>query len=151
MNDVFSWYLPIEVPRLQISQSIAATMCVKQPPSSWPKDLPFIVHVGNYHSGSGKGWSMVGRPNLRVTPQASPMCPSDGERIKSCWCDNDLVRAGHAEGRLGAHHLSYYPLAPSASLSYPVFMSKPSTHRMHDPGSNVPHIRPKGSTENQIS
>jgi hypothetical protein len=28
-------------------------------------------------------------------------------------------------------------------LSYPVFMPKPSTHRMHDLGSNVPHIRPK--------
>jgi hypothetical protein len=30
-------------------------------------------------------------------------------------------------------------------LSYPVFMPKPSTHRMQDPGSNVPHIRQKGS------
>jgi hypothetical protein len=36
-------------------------------------------------------------------------------------------------------------------MSYPVFMPKPSTHRMHDPGSNVPHIRPKGFTENQMS
>jgi hypothetical protein len=36
------------------------------------------------------------------------------------------------------------------SMSYPVFMAKPSTHRMHDPGSNVPHIRPKGFTENQM-
>jgi hypothetical protein len=35
-------------------------------------------------------------------------------------------------------------------VSYPVFMPKPSTHRMHDPGSNVPHIRPKGFTENQM-
>jgi hypothetical protein len=30
------------------------------------------------------------------------------------------------------------------TLSYPVFVPKPSTHRMHDPGSIVPHIRPKG-------
>jgi hypothetical protein len=36
-------------------------------------------------------------------------------------------------------------------LSYPVFMSKPSTHRMHDPGSIVPHIRPKMFTGNQMS
>jgi hypothetical protein len=36
-------------------------------------------------------------------------------------------------------------------LSYPVFMPKPSTHRMHDPGSNVPHVQPKGFTENQMS
>jgi hypothetical protein len=37
------------------------------------------------------------------------------------------------------------------SLLYPVFMPKPSTHRMHDPGSNVPHIRPKGFIKNQMS
>jgi hypothetical protein len=30
-------------------------------------------------------------------------------------------------------------------------MSKPSTHRMHDPGSIVPHIRPKVFTDNQMS
>jgi hypothetical protein len=36
-------------------------------------------------------------------------------------------------------------------LSYLVFMEKPSTHHMHDPGSIVPHIRPKVSTDNQIS
>jgi hypothetical protein len=28
-------------------------------------------------------------------------------------------------------------------MSYPIFMPKPSTHRMHDPESIVPHIRPK--------
>jgi hypothetical protein len=36
-------------------------------------------------------------------------------------------------------------------LSYPVFMPKPITHRMHDPGSIVPHIRPKVFTDNQMS
>jgi hypothetical protein len=36
-------------------------------------------------------------------------------------------------------------------LSYPVFMPKPSTHRMHDPGSIVPHIWPKVITDNQMS
>jgi hypothetical protein len=30
-------------------------------------------------------------------------------------------------------------------------MLKLSTHRMHDPGSIVPHIRPKVFTDNQIS
>jgi hypothetical protein len=39
----------------------------------------------------------------------------------------------------------------SEYLSYPVFMPKSNTHRVHDPGSNVPHIRPKGFTENQMS
>jgi hypothetical protein len=36
-------------------------------------------------------------------------------------------------------------------LSYLVFMPKPSTHRMHDPGSIVPHIWPKVFTDNQMS
>jgi hypothetical protein len=36
-------------------------------------------------------------------------------------------------------------------LSYPVFIPKPSTHRMHDPGSIVPHIWPKVFTDNQMS
>jgi hypothetical protein len=34
-------------------------------------------------------------------------------------------------------------------LSYSVFMLKPSTHHMHDPGSIVPHIRLKVFTGNQ--
>jgi hypothetical protein len=38
-----------------------------------------------------------------------------------------------------------------ARLSYPVFKPKPSTHRMHDPGSFVPHIRLKVLTDNQMS
>jgi hypothetical protein len=36
-------------------------------------------------------------------------------------------------------------------LSYLVLVPKPSTHRMHDPGSIVPHIRSKVFTDNQMS
>jgi hypothetical protein len=36
-------------------------------------------------------------------------------------------------------------------VSYPIFMPKPSTHRMHDPGSNVSHIWSKVLTDNQMS
>jgi hypothetical protein len=36
-------------------------------------------------------------------------------------------------------------------LSYPVFMPKPSTHCMHDPGSIVLHIQPKVFTDNKMS
>jgi hypothetical protein len=36
-------------------------------------------------------------------------------------------------------------------VSYPVFVPKQSTHRMYDPGSIVPHIRPKVFTDNQMS
>jgi hypothetical protein len=39
----------------------------------------------------------------------------------------------------------------SLELSYPVFMPKRSSHHMHDPGSIVPHIRPKVFTDNQMS
>jgi hypothetical protein len=35
--------------------------------------------------------------------------------------------------------------------SYPVFIPKPSTHRMHDLESIVPHIQPKVFTDNQMS
>jgi hypothetical protein len=35
-------------------------------------------------------------------------------------------------------------------LSYLVFTPKPSTHRMHEPGSIVPHIWLKGFTDNQM-
>jgi hypothetical protein len=53
-------------------------------------------------------------------------------------------------GGLGGRRLA---LAHGAwwSVSYPVFMPKSSTHRMHDPGSIVPHIRPKVFTDNQMS
>jgi hypothetical protein len=40
---------------------------------------------------------------------------------------------------------------PTEILSYPIFMPKLSTHRMHDPGSIVPHIRSKVLTDNQMS
>jgi hypothetical protein len=36
-------------------------------------------------------------------------------------------------------------------LSYPGFMPKLSTHRMHDPGSIVPRIWSKVFTDNQMS
>jgi hypothetical protein len=36
-------------------------------------------------------------------------------------------------------------------MSYPVFMPKPITRRMHDPGSIFPHIWPKVFTDNQMS
>jgi hypothetical protein len=36
-------------------------------------------------------------------------------------------------------------------VSYPGFILKPSTHRMHDLGSIVSHIRSKGFTDNQMS
>jgi hypothetical protein len=37
------------------------------------------------------------------------------------------------------------------NVPYPVFMPKPITHRMYDPGSIVPHIRSKVFTDKQMS
>jgi hypothetical protein len=42
-------------------------------------------------------------------------------------------------------------ISPWGTLTYPVFMSKPSTHHMHDLGSIVPHIWPEVFTHNQMS
>jgi hypothetical protein len=39
----------------------------------------------------------------------------------------------------------------SGKVPYPAYTPKPSTHRMHDPGSFVPHIRPKVLTDDQMS
>jgi hypothetical protein len=44
----------------------------------------------------------------------------------------------------------YFFLLLDDPLSYPVFMLKPSTHCMHDPGSIVPHICPKVLIDNQM-
>jgi hypothetical protein len=58
-----------------------------------------------------------------------------------------LYIRGHIDRKL----ISWMLIDGSAGMSYPVFKPKPSTHRMHDPRSNVPHIRPKVLTENQMS
>jgi hypothetical protein len=42
-------------------------------------------------------------------------------------------------------------MAMVSLFSYPDFIPKPSTHRMHDPGSIIPYIRPKVFTDNQMS
>jgi hypothetical protein len=41
-------------------------------------------------------------------------------------------------------------ISSPASMSYPVFMPKPCTHHMHDPGSIVPHTQLKVFTDNQM-
>jgi hypothetical protein len=47
---------------------------------------------------------------------------------------------------------SYHQIKIHAEdMSYPVFIPKPSTHHMHEPGSIVPNIRPKVFTYIQMS
>jgi hypothetical protein len=54
-----------------------------------------------------------------------------------------LAIARASLGALGTRHLGL--------MSYLVFMRKPSTHRMRDSDSIVPHIQPKVFTDNQMS
>jgi hypothetical protein len=65
-------------------------------------------------------------------------------------CTNDVMFKDHEVIR---KHLIRSGLMDNYIIwmSYPVFIPKPSTHRMHDPGSIVPHIRPKVFIENQMS
>jgi hypothetical protein len=66
-----------------------------------------------------------------------------------CVADVRLRRGGDV-ARWG--EVSGAPTAASMKgLSSPIFTPKLSTHHMHDPGSIVPHIRPKVFTDNQIS
>jgi hypothetical protein len=44
-----------------------------------------------------------------------------------------------------------YCVLLQSKLSYLIFMPKPCTHRMHDPGSIVPHIQPKVFIDKQMS
>jgi hypothetical protein len=62
------------------------------------------------------------------------------ERGGGC-CYRSWTRAHHQSGLTQRR----------CSLSYPVFIPKPCTYRMHDPVSIVPHIRSKVFTDNQIS
>jgi hypothetical protein len=66
---------------------------------------------------------------------------------------NDIVMINERHTVIELKTISYNPmcLCLSLLLSYPVFIPKPSTHHMHDPGSIVPHIWPKGFTDNQMS
>jgi hypothetical protein len=59
------------------------------------------------------------------------------------WPQNQGQRASQFGSKTGSCGLMI--------LSYPVFIIKPSTHHMHNPGSIVSHIRPKVFTDNQMS
>jgi hypothetical protein len=62
----------------------------------------------------------------------------------------DEIKAEQKNGE-GMDHIRRRMQEGDPKVSYPVFMPKPSTHRMHDPRSIVPHIQPKVFTDNQMS
>jgi hypothetical protein len=65
---------------------------------------------------------------------------------------NNIFRNRDSSGRIGkwAMELAEHVI-DFEKMSYLIFMPQPSTHRMHDPGSIVPHIWPKVFTDNQMS
>jgi hypothetical protein len=81
--------------------------------------------------------------------------PNSGDCGGSMW---GVLRLQEDDAKLRKDVLILLPFSILASegkrrcaMSYPVFMPKLSTHRMHDPGSIVSHIRPKVLTDNQMS
>jgi hypothetical protein len=66
------------------------------------------------------------------------------------WLIHSHVAGLLDSARLELRQLKARSTLLGACMSYPIFTPKPSTHRMHDPGSIVPHIRPKGFTYNQL-
>jgi hypothetical protein len=93
-----------------------------------------------------------------VLPPVVPLAGAEGDDAHR-WTLGPVLEVVVAEGlgysRKSTSHGSIGTGAPTAAhtctLSYPVFMPKLSTHRMHDPGSNVRHVRPKVLTDNQMS
>jgi hypothetical protein len=73
----------------------------------------------------------------------------DTEKLFSKLKSYELSRNGHPNHDASLTSKAF--INSARVVSYPVFTPKPSTHRMHDPESIVPHIRPKVLTDNQMS
>jgi hypothetical protein len=92
-------------------------------------DVPLQMSVPVRVPGRGGGSGLEAR--LRVTMRG-------------------IVTTTHMVTRV-ANPTSSVSLGLLRVMSYTVFMPKPSTHCIHDPGLIVPHIRLKVFTENQMS
>jgi hypothetical protein len=92
--------------------------------------------------------TMMGFPPRTMVPPSETNHPSE-----QCHAHHE-GQLDQAQARRLPTELGPVPRRSSLTdrqMSYPVFMPKPSTHHMHDLGSNVPHIRPKVLTDNQMS
>jgi hypothetical protein len=64
----------------------------------------------------------------------------DTEKLFSNLKSHELSRKGRSNHDASITSKAFVTSTHvSGHVSYPVFMPKPSTHRMHNPGSNVPH------------
>jgi hypothetical protein len=70
------------------------------------------------------------------------------------WLDlllSSLQTGAHLHSNVPVIHHQHPGNTCLNPMSNPTFTLKSSTHRMHDPGSIVPHIRPKVLTDDQTS
>jgi hypothetical protein len=131
--------------------------------ASWPRVQAIPRHLGlpfSSHSTPNR----VLRSLLQAAPHrriivGSPLEPHAVVTLQDIAIPTTL---GHFLLHFTSELSGVSPPAIAASTVYcrpnswmrpviPGFMPKPSTHRMHDLGSIVPHIRPKLFTDNQIS
>jgi hypothetical protein len=82
--------------------------------------------------------------------QPKPSCRADPPNAEESLGEG-LIADGSPECHQWPHQVVAACVLPNVGVSYPVFMPKRSTHRMHDPGSIVPHIWPKVLIDNQMS
>jgi hypothetical protein len=69
--------------------------------------------------------------------------------IENCQHMQYVINVPNKLNDIKSHVISHrFELQGNQGVSYPVFMSKPSTQRMYDPGSIVPHIWSKVLTDN---
>jgi hypothetical protein len=73
------------------------------------------------------------------------------KHVRTSPCRNVVPTESHSDGQRAGYFPRTLQTVLLALVSYPVFTPKPSTHRMHDLGSIVRHIRPKVFTDNQMS
>jgi hypothetical protein len=127
----------------------------------WPDDwevrwccvwsTPCIRRRGAWVVDSASKPRMTISPGLTSKPVAT---------VLVFWLQNHSLEFPDLDLKTGSCGFMIWPIESpqlflglhlKTKLSYLVFMSKLSTNHMHDPGSIVPHIRPKVITNNQIS
>jgi hypothetical protein len=155
--------------RLAVVTSSSSTESEQEPPSSSVR-----VIVDHYHR-STSGLTTTSRSVARVRSSTTSTPSPPATSSLSCLHRPHTTIFSHCHettvvSPLLPYHHRRVPLGPEffpgttmfgesppagrnrpVKLSYPVFISKPCTHCMHDPGSVVPHIRPKVFTDNQMS
>jgi hypothetical protein len=82
--------------------------------------------------------------NTLATRELLPEFCKEFEKLNLGWVSNTEVITIEVDSTLEQD-------IQKGQLSYPIFMPKRSTHRMHDLGSIVPQIRPKVLIDNQMS